>query len=411
MQTQTAASIPAPTPAAPVIPLSSKRTSDKPAPAKRDRTPGPKVYENQRGSGWIIRYRYTDPRTGRKEEIKRVAQATTITAARAEARALEREVLDTIHRDPAARGLAPTVTDFLEDFVSYLAAHEKSPATIRNYRQHWLTYIAPQIGDVRLSDLTPAHFQKVLAECERRKMSANTKRQVVATLNRGLSVAQLLDKARNLPRCGQIKRPAMNVQAHAPEEAKALIDACETQRDQVMIALGLFGGLRRGEVVAVRGEDFTEGEGGQLVLTIRRAAWGTIVKSTKSGRERCVTLGKAASAAVRSHLATLDDRHGWLFPGGKGREHTCVESSAYMRCVRRICKTAGVAFKGTHKLRKTAATALARAGLGAWQIAAFLGHADIAIAQRYVDRARAQDPQAAAAVDRYMLGAEGSAAG
>lgn len=379
---------------------------------KRDRSPGPKVYANKRGPGFVIRWRYVDPRTGERVEIQRKALASTMSGARLEARALEREVMDQLTADPSARAPAPTVDAFLEDFLGYLKAHNKSPATIRNYRQHWITYIAPVIGSVRLSDLTPAHFAEVLKECDRRGLAPLTKRQVIATINRGLSVAQHLDRVRNPPKCEQIRKPQMDVTALDPADARKLIDACETPRDQVLIALGLFGGLRRGEVCAVRGEDFEEGKGGAIVLTVRRSVWGNVVKSTKSGRERAVTFGSEASAAIRKHIATLDKPRAWLFPGQAERGDTCVESSAYVRAVKRISKAAGVAYDGTHKLRKTAATALAKAGLGGWQIAAFLGHAGIEIAQRYVDKARAQDPQAASAIARYYQGegAEGSAA-
>lgn len=377
---------------------------------QRDRSPGPKVYENTRGEGFVIRWRYKDPRTGALEEIKRKAQATTLSGARLEARALEREVLDQITRDPAARPLAPTIDAFLETFLGYLRSQEKSPATLRNYRQHWRSYISPVIGDVRLSDLTLAHFAAVLRKCDDVELGTYTKRQVIATLNRGLSVAQALDVARELPRCPQIRRPEHDVTAYDESDARRLLDACESARDRAMIILGLFAGLRRGEVAAVRGEDLSEGADGQIVLTIRRSAWGTIIKSTKSGRERCVTLGAVASRDVRAHLATLSNPRGWLFPGKEERGDVCVESCAYMRAVRRIHKRAGLAYAGTHKLRKTAATALARAGLGSWQIAAFLGHSDVQIASRYVDRARAQDPTSAAAVDRYMLGEGGAAA-
>ena len=111
--------------------------------------------------------------------------------------------------------MAPTIAAFLESFLGYLRSQEKSPATIRNYRQHWTSYIAPVIGDVRLSDLSQAHFAKVLSKCDDVGLGTYTKRQVIATLNRGLSVAQDLDVARQLPRCPQIRRPEHDLVASA----------------------------------------------------------------------------------------------------------------------------------------------------------------------------------------------------
>ena len=52
--------------------------TSKGAPKKRDRSPGPKVYKNPRGGGFLIRWRYKDPHTGKTEEIKRRAHVVGI---------------------------------------------------------------------------------------------------------------------------------------------------------------------------------------------------------------------------------------------------------------------------------------------------------------------------------------------
>ncbi|HEY0135674.1 MAG TPA: tyrosine-type recombinase/integrase, partial [Nannocystis sp.] len=373
-------------------------------PTKRNRTPGPKIYART-GGGFTIRWKYRDA-NGVSQEIKVKAKGTTRTAAIAEARAIERSILDKMHADPAMRPAAPTVADFVPRFLDYCRSNEKSPATIRNYGQHLRTYVIPVIGGMRLDAVTPSDYEAVKAACSH--LSVATRRQVIASMARMMSVAMDLDAARNLPKPVQIKRPALNVKAYSPDEARALITACgEDTRDLAFVLLGVHGGLRRGEVIAVRGEDFEEHPDGRLVLRVQRSVWNTTIKLPKSGRERVVALTREASAALRAHLVTLPDPRGYLFPAGVARlsdrgEPLPVEATAYVRAVQRLCKVAGIAYRATHVLRKTAATAMAKGGASAWQIADMLGHAGIDMTKHYVDRAQAASTKAASLIEGYV---------
>ncbi|WP_434417764.1 tyrosine-type recombinase/integrase [Nannocystis pusilla] len=387
------------------------------APKKRDRSPGPKVYK-KKGAGFLIRWRYKDPRTGKTEEIKRKAQASTITGARQEARALEIEVLDSLTRDPAvpepdAPRVIPTVAGFFAEFEAIMKAENKARSTWSGRASYWRNHVAPSLGTVRLDKVTEAHYATLLRHCDEAGLAPGTKRGVIAAFHRGLIVAKRLRYLSVVPEPPQVKVPEAIPVAYTPDESNALVDAGEgevfTTADLAMLYCGLHGGMRRGEVCGLRGEDFKESEGGCLVVTVCRAVKiGGEVAETKSGKARTIALTHDASDAVRDHLATLGNPRGWLFPTTRSRRGTRgalpdrpVQGGAYDRCVRRLCAAAGVPYEGTHKSRKTAATALAKAGRGAWQIAGFLGHSGIDMAKVYVDRENAQDPDAPAAIAAY----------
>jgi integrase len=374
----------------------------------RNRKPGAKVYRLDDGR-WMIRYKYTDPQTRRPVDIKRTARGRTKTEALTEARALERQVLDAMTRDPAApreRPPVPTVREFLPMFLDYCRSEGKAPATIRNYNQHLVTYALPVVGDRRLNELGPADAAAI--NKRHIHLSQYTRRQVVASLNRMLSVAAILGESPELIRLPKLAKPEHKPEAYSAEQAAALLDGFESQRDLVMLYLGIVGGLRRGEVCAVRSDDFEEVGDGLLTLTIQRSVWCRVIRPTKTKKIRTITLTPDASAAIRAFIADFD-APGWLFPSesrfDEDGQRLCIEPSAYVRVMRRLCTHLGVPYKATHILRKTCATALAKAGLGPWAIADHLGHSGTEMAQVYVDRYNARNDRVASALAAYTAGA------
>lgn len=383
-------------------------TTNTPIKKTRDRKPGAKVYRQTDGR-WLIRYKYTDRRTGKAIDIKRTARGRTKTAALAEARALEREVIDAATRDPHTPkepAKVPTVREFLPMFLDYCRTEHKAPATVRSYNQHMVTYVLPVLGDRPLDSLVQA--DGVQLKKAHASLSQNTLRQIIAALNRALSVAAILGVSPTLIRLPQVRKPEHKAEAYSPEHAAALFEGHESARDLVMLYLGIVGGLRRGEVCAVMGADFEEAGDGLLTLTVQRSIWERIIRPTKTGKVRTITLNQSASTAIRAFKAELDDPKGWLFPGQRRDEHgaaLCIEASAYVRVMRRLCKHLNVPYKATHILRKTCATALAKAGLGPWAIADHLGHSGTDMAKVYVDRHHARNDRVAAALDAYTGGA------
>lgn len=290
-------------------------------------------------------------------------------------------------------------------FIDYCRTENKSPATIRAYNRHMVTYVIPVLGDRPLDSIVPADGVKL--KKAHSGLSQNTLRQTIASLNRELSVAAILGVSPKLLRLPQVRKPQHKAEAYSPEHAAALVDGHESLRDLVMLYLGLVGGLRRGEVCAVQGADFEEVGDGILTLTVQRSIWERVIRPTKSGKVRTITMTAAASAAIRKFRAELEDPKGWLFPGERRDEHgkqLCVEVTAYARMMARLCKHLNVPYKATHILRKTCATALAKAGLGPWAIADHLGHAGTDMAKVYVDRHHARNDRVAAALDAYTQG-------
>ena len=238
--------------------------------------------------------------------------------------------------------------------------------------------------------------------------------------------------ASSIPRAEQIRKPPIDVTAYNPADTRTLINACESDRDRAFVFLGFHGGLRRGEVIGVKGEDIETRPDGVTLLHVTRSVWDRapeggvsgVIKHPKGGKGRTITLTPEAATALLAHRASLADPRGWLFPApvrerrNKSTEKMevmptrvdphgvplPVESSAYTRVIERLCKSTGVKLMAghtTHGLRKTAATALAKGGASAWQIADHLGHSGIGMVKYYVDRENAANPKSASMIAGY----------
>ncbi|HEX8073219.1 MAG TPA: site-specific integrase [Pyrinomonadaceae bacterium] len=135
-------------------------------------------------------------------------------------------------------------------------------------------------------------------------------------------------------------------------------------RGIVEVALGT--GMRRGEIISLSWAqvDFARG-----VLR---------VTNTKTGRDREVPMNSRVRTVL---LAAQAHRVNELvFPGPRRRVISC--------CALRVpflaaCRAAGIVGLRFHDLRHTAATRMAEAGVSAFDIRDVLGHANIAMTQRY----------------------------
>jgi integrase/recombinase XerD len=139
-------------------------------------------------------------------------------------------------------------------------------------------------------------------------------------------------------------------------------------RDHALMELLYAGGLRAGEIVALRVED--------LHLDQQRAQ----VRG-KGDKERIVPLGAAACAALEAYL-----QRGRGQLAGKGLQRTLFLSVRGKALTTQVVWTI---VKGTnanaspHKLRHSAATHMVEHGADLRSVQTFLGHADIATTQVY----------------------------
>ena len=181
-----------------------------------------------------------------------------------------------------------------------------------------------------------------------------------------------------------------------PSEAAKLLAALP-KSDRALWATAFYGGLRLGELQALRWEDVDLATG---VLRVKRA-WdkveGIIEPKSRAG-VRTVPIAAVLRDYLDAHKTAHDS--GYVF----GSERPFSYSGVYTRA-KRVWKDAGLTPISLHECRHTFASLMIAAGVNAKALSTYMGHANIAITMdTYSHVLPGLDEQAAGQVARLILG-------
>ena len=160
---------------------------------------------------------------------------------------------------------------------------------------------------------------------------------------------------------------------------KCLIGTRHEFRNRCLLYLGLGSGMRISEMVALKVKDVApHGEVLNRVVLEKHA--------TKSGRSRTVALSSQAVGHLKKYLATVPPKsvEAPLFPSQKHPDKP-MNSTWAIQMLHDMFREAGVANASSHSLRRTHANTLRRNGADLMIIKEQLGHASLAITQRYFE--------------------------
>jgi integrase len=187
----------------------------------------------------------------------------------------------------------------------------------------------------------------------------------------------------------------------SPEEASRLVDSLP-ERDRALWATALYGGLRRGELQALRWEDVDLANG---VIRVERS-WdvreGEIEPKSRAGR-RTVPI----AAALRDFLVEHKQRHACgerVFgrADGKAFDGPTVDARAKAAWARAELQPITL-----HEARHTFASLMIAAGVNAKALASYMGHASVTITyDRYGHLMPGNESEAAALLDAYLARAD-----
>ena len=137
-------------------------------------------------------------------------------------RAVQEDLRDGIR----ARGAAPTLGKYLEDWLE-VTRPQLRPKTITSYAGHVRIHILPALGRVRLDELTARHVERFLAEKARTKLSPTTVQGTLKVLRAALNHAVRTELiARNVAQQVRGPRaPVASVGYLTPAQARTLIAA------------------------------------------------------------------------------------------------------------------------------------------------------------------------------------------
>jgi len=179
----------------------------------------------------------------------------------------------------------------------------------------------------------------------------------------GTRGAPLLRTPRTLPR------------VLAPEEVSALLGALRTLRDRAMVEAMVLGGLRRGEVLALRLGDVRPGENRLFVA------------EGKGGHQRIVPVAARFFATLARYLeeerAETDSDRVFVALKGKRRGRP-LGASGLSEILEGARRRADLAHATCHELRHTCMTRLREAGMSLEAVQAQAGHRSIESTRVYL---------------------------
>ena len=286
--------------------------------------------------------------------------------------------------------------------------------------------VYPFIGAIQLNRLRPIALENMLVELRKRKYRGKPIGE--ATVQKYLTVvsAVLSDAKRN-----EIiqKNPARMIDLPltrrttqyipSPVEIQKLLDALakEPRHYRMFYLLSMCTGCRRGELCALKWEDFKFSRGG-LLLTISRSrsvvpGKGVVEGSTKNGRNREIVLSSDIRGIFLSYRRRkqLEARQvnrelsPYLFTDAHGQ---LIHPDTFTKRLRKIYESIGFSKEyHLHTLRHYYVTSLLHSGVDKQTVADLVGHADTGFLERTYCHPQQEQKEQAAGAMRAMLRPEG----
>lgn len=306
------------------------------------------------------------------------------------------------------RGIPPaertTVRQWAEKYWPVIAGQTLQPSTIAAYKDYLYSYILPVIGDTPLSDVSPFKLAEIVTTL-RQSASENTARyagEVIRSLFRAAHDAGVIDD--DPSRVIKTARPRRDATAATwtLEEVRAALKAVrdEPLRWQVFFYLALFGGLRRGEAIAMQWDDIRWTEG-YIIVRRSKTPQGTI-KLPKSNKERAVSMPPQFFDLASEWRAKQNPPCEWIINTERGPCRAISTKKANDWWADFLART-GLRRIRIHDLRHTSATILLEQGVPIRLIQDRLGHADISTTASIYAHVSAELREKAAETWRKLL--------
>jgi len=242
------------------------------------------------------------------------------------------------------------------------------------------------IVNIELRDIKPLDIQICLKTAV--DYSSSRQRKIYYLLHKTIQEAMINDfvDINVVEKVRPPRKVRKELESYSASEVDLLMQHIETDKNFRMVALELWTGLRRSELLALRWENINiEEKYIKVCQTVVRTPEGErVVRLTKSRRDRRVPL-TAQALDILELIRENDTFDGYVF---KYREDKPLSFGGYYRrykqCVDKIQQLGNFRYLSPHKLRHTFATFLLRSGVNAETARRILGHSDLATTQIYV---------------------------
>jgi len=279
------------------------------------------------------------------------------------------------------------------------------PSALRGYEQALRNHLLPDLGAAKLSEIARSDVQDLADRLLARGLDPSTIRNALMPLRAIYRRAVARGEIAVNPTTG-LELPAVRGRRDriaSPAEAAALLAALP-EDERPLWATALYGGLRRGELMALAWEHVDLAEG---VIRVNRSydpkAGEYVTPKSRAGTRKVPIAG-----VLREHLIAHRLRSGR--PEGLVFGETAARPFDSWQTKRRADKAwnaAGLRPIGLHESRHTFASLMIAAGVNAKALAVYMGHASVTITlDRYGHLMPGNEGQAAGLLDAYLARSE-----
>jgi integrase len=310
-----------------------------------------------------------------------------------------------------------TIAKYLEYWLTAIEPTIR-PNTHKRYREYVRVHAVPEIGRIKLVQLTPLHLQGLYAKRLAAGSSPATVHHLHRALHRALAMAERWEMVnRNVARLVSPPRvPKYKIRPLAADEVRRLFEAATGTRFEAAFVVAVATGVRLGELLALRWSDVELDE--NPVLHVRGSLQRVdgklqILEPKTPDSVRDVALAQLGAEALRAHrlrqnvhrlrLGESWDDRGLVFSNMSGRP---MHPDYFVRKeFGRALAAAGLPRIRFHDLRHTFATLQLANQQPIKIVSEMMGHTRTAITQDLYTHVSAQMQRAAAdALDTALRG-------
>lgn len=287
-----------------------------------------------------------------------------------------------------------TFHELYREWLDYKRSVSNSPNTIKRHEQHYRKYFEPSL----LHNRKMVKIDELLleTECNRIIREFNLPRKEwtnIKTILNGMFeyavrkkylINNPLEKVQILVKFKQVVRKTGKTETYNSDELKELnlyLDRMHTETHDtafLAIKLNFLLGLRVGELVALKWEDYSENHLHIVREEVRDQTTNhyEVVEHTKTNRDRFVVLIPKAVDILRK----IDHESDFIFMRNGNR----ITSRQVAYVLEKYAERQGLPTKSTHRMRKTFASNLNSSGVPLDCIRELLGHSNLNTTLGYI---------------------------
>jgi integrase len=287
------------------------------------------------------------------------------------------------------------------------------PATIRSYDQSLDLRVYPELGSMKLSEISRNNLQDLVDELVANGLSSSTVTTALLPVRAIYRRAHSRDEVAVNP-TAELEMPAVRGgrdRIATPEECDKLLAALPRAGDRALWATAMYAGLRRGELRGVGVEEIDLAEGvihvrwgwdpkvGRIATKNRKPRKVPIPAALRDyldehllgvGRSESLAFGTTATSPFSGTALTSRTRRAWGWRW-KDRKWVPVESRETLQPIT------------LHECRHTFASLMIAAGVNAKALSTYMGHSTISITlDRYGHLMPGNEDEAACLLDAYL---------